>query len=66
MEVTKTLNSCVYDLRSAEVVSDWIGLRPYRVGGVRLELEETRTKSGDTIKVTTIGAHRGTEYPERA
>jgi hypothetical protein len=39
-------------LKDAEIVEDWIGLRPFREGGVRLELEDVEIKGNQKIKVT--------------
>jgi hypothetical protein len=38
-------------LRDAEVVSDWIGLRPFREGGVRLERQDLDLDGGEKLKV---------------
>jgi hypothetical protein len=39
-------------LKDAEIVEDWIGLRPFREGGVRLELEDVEIQGNQKIKVT--------------
>jgi len=39
-------------LKDAEIVEDWIGLRPFREGGVRLELEDVEIQGNQKTKVT--------------
>ena len=47
------------NLQAAQVVREWAGLRPYRDGGVRAELEVIKLAGGGQVRVIHNYGHGG-------
>lgn len=58
-QILERCSKLMPSLKNAEIVDKTAGLRPLREGGIRLELELIRNRSGKTVKVIHNYGHGG-------